>query len=85
MGETTFFFYPSEFFGWFNNQINTKQINRGKQITYVGGGTINGYETQGHVRQLRLICLSELRNGVGPEGSKRRRVIHRTMRRPDGW
>lgn len=33
--------------------------------------------------QLKLICHSELRNGMGPQTSKGKRVIHRTMRRSD--
>lgn len=70
VGEEKFYICPSRFFGWSNNQINIKQINRRKTnlIRYVQG--LHKNEAQGQVRQLKIICHPELRNGIGARSFK---------------
>lgn len=36
-------------------------------------------------RSVRLVCYSELRNGIGPRVPKRRSVIYRMRGREDMW
>ena len=59
-------FHFSTFSGWCNNQIDIRQINKRRiyLITYLPG-LHKGSDTQEQVRQLRLECCFDLKNGIG--------------------
>lgn len=61
-------------------KVDVRLINRRKIFKFVCMGAPKECETQRGVRQLRLLCHPELRNGRGNWGSEGRRVIYRKIR-----